>query len=385
MVKEKEKPVKAGKLSITQLKDLLNKKAGITVAHDLQQDTPTMVKQWISTGSTWLDSIICRGKKAGIPVGKIVEIAGLEATGKSYEAAQIAGNAQKMGITPVYFDSESAIDPTFLTKAGCNLDNLLYINATSVEATLEYIEELLKNAPNQYLFIWDSLAMTPTISDVEGDFNPQSTMAVKARVLSKGFAKLILPIAESQSTLLILNQLKQNLTGDGNPKYWTIEQKYFAPGGKTPAFAYSLRIWLTQPKGKDDYVNDEKGFRIGSSVKATIIKSRFGSQGRKCEFKILWGDKVGVLDDESLFEAVQASPHLATGSWNTLKFTDGTETKFRTDDFGLNMKEPKFRARIMELVEEEVVQKFDRREASASSFYENELEIDKDELSETEA
>ena len=101
----------AGKLSISQMRDLINKKAGIEVAHNLTEDNPTEVTDWISTGSRWLDSIICRGKLAGVPVGKIVEIAGLEATGKSYMAAQIAANAQKQGIDVIYFDSESAIDP----------------------------------------------------------------------------------------------------------------------------------------------------------------------------------------------------------------------------------------------------------------------------------
>ena len=87
---------KPGKLSIAELKNMLNKKASLNVAHDLQNDTPTLVRSWIPTGSTWLDSIICRGKKAGLPVGKIIELAGLESTGKSFMAAQIAANAQKM-------------------------------------------------------------------------------------------------------------------------------------------------------------------------------------------------------------------------------------------------------------------------------------------------
>lgn len=371
----KEQVTKPGKLSISDLKTMLNKKAGINVAHDLQKDTPTLVKQWIPTGSTWLDSIICRGKKAGIPVGKIVELAGLEATGKSYMAAQIAGNAQKMGMIPVYFDSESAIDPSFLEKAGCDLNNILYIQAVSVESVLEQIEELIKNATNQYLFIWDSLANTPTNSDNEGDFNPQSSMSVKPRVMSKGFAKLTIPIAESQSTLLILNQLKTQITRpDGaapDPKYWTTEQKYFAPGGKAPAFAYSLRIWLTQPKSKDDYVNDSKGFRIGSTVSAKLIKSRFGSQGRSCEFKILWGDIVGILDEESLWDAIQSSPAVTSGAWCSIKMADGVEKKFRVDEFVTLMRnEPKFKARVLELVDEEVIQKFDKREGTADQYYE---------------
>ena len=104
---------------------------------------------------------------------KVTEIAGLEATGKSYMAAQIAANAQKTGKLIVYFDSESAIDPVFLEQAGCDLERLMYIQASSVEFVLETVEELLGAAANEQLvFIWDSLALTPSVSDVEGDFNP---------------------------------------------------------------------------------------------------------------------------------------------------------------------------------------------------------------------
>ena len=115
----KAKTGKAGRLSPAEMRSMINKSTGMNVAHDLRETNPTEVVEWIPTGSRWLDSIICRGKSAGIPVGKIVEIAGLESTGKSYMAAQIAANAQKMGMDVVYFDSESAIDPQFLEKAGC--------------------------------------------------------------------------------------------------------------------------------------------------------------------------------------------------------------------------------------------------------------------------
>ena len=139
----KKKAKKLGRLSIGEMRNLINKKAGMEVAFDLTKENPTQVKDWIPTGSRWLDSIICRGKPAGIPVGKIVEIAGLEGSGKSYMAAQIAANAQKMGIDVVYFDAESAIDPDFLASAGCDVDNLLYLQPPSVEYVLETIEELL--------------------------------------------------------------------------------------------------------------------------------------------------------------------------------------------------------------------------------------------------
>ena len=185
----------AGKVSIGDLRSLINKTSGMDVAYNLKDENPTEVKEWVPTGSRWLNSIICRGKLAGIPVGKISEIAGLEATGKSFMAAQIAGNAQKMGMTVIYMDAESAIDPTFLERAGCDLEELIYVQVQSVEQVLETIESILNTGAERTLFIWDSLALTPSISDVEGDFNPQSSMAVKPRILAKGMSKLTVPIS----------------------------------------------------------------------------------------------------------------------------------------------------------------------------------------------
>jgi recombination protein RecA len=208
MAVKKTTTTKNGKLSIAQLKDIINKKAGNEVAFNLVDDNPTDVSEWIPTGSRWLDSIICKGKMAGIPVGKITEIAGLSASGKSYMAAQIAANAQKQGIDVIYFDSESALDSDFLANAGCNVENILYVQAQSVEFVLETIEELLGQNDNKMLFVWDSLALTPANADLEGDFNPLSTMAQKPRILSKGMSKLVQPIANKHSTLLVLNQLK---------------------------------------------------------------------------------------------------------------------------------------------------------------------------------
>lgn len=365
------KNTKAGKLSLTDMRALINKRAGINVAHNLTEENPTEVKTWIPTGSRWLDSIISRGRLSGVPVGKIVEIAGLESTGKSYMAAQIAANAQKMGIDVIYFDSESAIDPVFLEKTGCDLNSLLYVQAASVEFVLETIEDLLINNDNRMLFIWDSLALTPAISDIEGDFNPQSSMAVKARILAKGMSKLTVPIANSQSTFLVLNQLKSNITRSPSEAMTT---PYVTPGGKAMIYAYSLRIWLTGRKAKASFVTDESGFRIGSEVKVKLEKSRFGTQGRQCNFKILWGtEEIGIQDDESLFDAIASSPNLVrTGAWYTLLDDSGNAlgAKFQAAKWTERLQEKDFRARVHEIMDEEVIHKFDKRIGEASDFYE---------------
>ena len=363
---------KAGKLSMSDMRSLINKKAGMSVAHDLTNNNPTEVKDWIPTGSRWLDSIICRGKLTGIPVGKVVEVAGLEATGKSYMAAQIAANAQKMGMDVIYFDSESAIDPTFLERTGCDLENLLYIQAQSVEFVLETIEDLLANNENRMLFIWDSLALTPSVSDVEGDFTPLSSMAVKARILAKGMSKLTVPIANSQSTFLVLNQLKTNITRSPSE---ALVEPYMTPGGKAMIYAYSLRIWLTGRKSKASYVLDERGFRVGSEVKATLKKSRFGTQGRQASFKILWGEQIGVQDEESWFEAIKGSEHLKqSGAWYTLLYKDGSEDKFQPSKWKNMLTNEKFRDRVLDIMDEEVILKFDKRQGEAADFYDIESE-----------
>jgi len=363
---------KAGKLSMSDMRGLINKKAGMSVAHDLTEANPTEVKDWIPTGSRWLDSIVCRGQLTGIPVGKVVEIAGLESTGKSYMAAQVAANAQNMGIDVIYFDSESAIDPTFLERTGCDLESLLYVQAQSVEFVLETIEDLLANNDNRMLFIWDSLALTPSVSDVEGDFNPLSSMAVKARILAKGMSKLTVPIANSQSTFLVLNQLKTNITR--SPSEAMVEP-YMTPGGKAMIYSYSLRIWLTGRKAKASFVLDERGFRVGSEIKATLKKSRFGTQGRQASFKILWGDNIGIQDEESWFEAIKGSDYLKqSGAWYSLQYKDGTEEKFQPSKWKNMLTNQKFRDRVLNIMDEEVILKFDKRQGEASDFYDIENE-----------
>jgi recombination protein RecA len=368
----KAKQTKVGRVSLQDLMSLVNKKAGRNVAHDLTGENPTAVKEWIPTGSRWLDSIVCKGRVAGIPVGKITEIAGLESTGKSYLAAQIAANAQKTGKMIVYFDSESAIDPDFLERAGCNLGRLMYVQASSVEFVLETVEELLGATEEQLLFIWDSLALTPSVSDVEGDFNPQSSMAVKARILAKGMSKLIIPIADKQATFVVLNQLKTNIPSGPNARIIAMTTPYMTPGGKAMHYSYSLRIWLTGRKAKASFIEDDKGFRIGSEVKVKLEKSRFGTQGRTCAFRILWGtENIGIRDEESWFDAVKGSNHLTSGgAWYTLKMPEGYEKKFQPSKWTeLLQTDEEFKTNILKLMEQEVVQKFDKREGTADQFY----------------
>jgi recombination protein RecA len=371
----KLKEVKAGKVDVSELRKALNSKLKGAV-YDLREENPTDVKQWISTGSTWLDGIVAKGKMGGIPVGKIIEIAGIQATGKSFLAAQIAGNAQKQGITAVYFDAESALNSEFLEKAGCDLENLIYVQPPDLESVFETMETLMAASEDKFLFIIDSLAATPTKVDIEGTFNPNERIGVKAALLAKAFQKITTPLAQRECTLIILNQLKVNIKATSEApmggKYLTDSQKYNTPGGSSPDFFTSLRIWLTKSFAKDSMVYDDKGYQVGSYVKARIEKSRFGTQNRVAEFKILWGDTVGVMNEESILEAIKGkTEHLETGTWNKLAYADGTVEKWQGLEEGfvnLMKTNEKFKNRVMEIFDYEVIQKFDKKLGNAKDF-----------------
>jgi recombination protein RecA len=358
-----------GKLSIDDFRQLLNKKSGTEVAK-LASEANSEVTEWIPTGSTWLDSIICQGKLGGIPVGRISEIAGLESTGKSYMAAQIAANAQKQGIKVFYFDSEKALTPAFLANSGINIEEMLVLKPESVEFVLETIESILAMDDSKKLFIWDSLAFTPSNRDLEGDYNPQSSMAVKPRILSLGMSKLVSQFESHQATLLILNQLKTNITSSVAEAMTT---PYFTPGGKALNYSYSLRIWLTGRKAKASFVEDDKGFRVGSEVKAKIEKSRFGTQGRVCTFKIIWGDdtRIGVQDEESILEALKEKGlAIRSGAWYTIKYSDGSEDRFQAAKWIEELKNSEEKKeKVMKLFYEETIEKFEKKEGDAAAHY----------------
>jgi recombination protein RecA len=362
---------KTGSVSMGDMMKRMNKKYGMQVAHNLDEENPTEVKGWIPTGSRWLDSIICKGDRTGIPIGKVTEIAGLSATGKSYMAACIAANAQKMGNYVVYFDSESAIDPSFLRKAGIDTspENFMYIQAITIEQVLEMIEDFIA-MDTPMLFVWDSIANTPTESDREGDFNPNSSVGKVARTLSLGLKKITVPLANAGCTLLALNQLKTKIPKTHAEKIEAMSEPYTTPGGKSMVYAASLRIWLTKRKSKSAFVTDENGFTIGSEVKATLKKSRFGTERRQCTFQISWGDdEVRIMDEESWFEAVKGSEFIKqSGAWYALVYGDGTEQKFQATRWLDYMEDQKFKDRILELMDIEVIGKYKDRQGDITAF-----------------
>ena len=175
-----------------------------------------------------------------------------------------------------------------------------------------------------------------------------------------------------------MNQLKTNISMNIAEAMTT---PWFTPGGKALIYSYSLRIWLTDRKAKASFILDDLGYRIGTEVKARIKKSRFGTQGRQSTFKILWaGEDVRICDEESWFEAIRGSDQLKLSkSWNALSMGNGEEIKFQKNSWLEQLENPKFRKRVLEIMDSEIIRKFDERTGDASNFY----DIDSDETPET--
>ncbi len=372
--KETSEDVQQDKMAIVEerIKNM-KKKYGNWSAGIISEENWPDVKEWISTGSTWLDSIIKEGVgKAGYCTGRVNLLAGLSGTGKSYLSAVAVKNAQAMGFTCLYFDSEMSADSKFMADLGVNTKELIYVGLQDVEMFFEVLEDWLKTDLKLFV-VWDSVANTKPREAEDKGYNPGATMALKARTISNGFAKIFAKLIEKQPTILICNQLKRNLD-----QMSAMVEPWVTPGGETIKYVSSLSIYLTTRKSKAGRVLGPGDNQIGSEVKAKIVKSRFGSLNRECGFKIVWnGPGKGIMDEESWFEAIQPSDYLqSSGAWYSL-FKDDSRSpdkafKFQRTNFEEMLKEnPEFRARVLWVIQEELVDLFKQKGSSerAKKFY----------------
>jgi recombination protein RecA len=197
------------------IKDL-NKEFGQRVAYNLSEDeAPTVVKRWISTGSIQLNYAIRNALGGGYPEGRIIEISGLPSSGKSHLAYHAAAVTQSLGGLVVYVDTENATPIQKLRHMGIDISKrFVYCDTHCTEEVFAIIESTVtkakqlvdKNVP--ILVIWDSVAASSPKAELEGDYD-QNTVGLQARVLSKGFRKITGVIGQNHVTLICINQLRE--------------------------------------------------------------------------------------------------------------------------------------------------------------------------------
>jgi len=290
-----------------------SQKDGTEVACFLNDlEDPQMVPEWISTGSAILDLAISNRKDGGLPVGRIVELNGLEGTGKSLIAAHILANTQKKGGIGVMIDTEFAAAPAFWKAVGVNLSSMVYSRLYTVEAIFEKIEEVIgvvrKSSKDRCAtIIVDSLAAASCASEMASDHGQIGYNTAKSIIISQALRKITGLIGNQRILVVFTNQLRMNMSAVAFGDKWVV------PGGKAMGYHCSIRIRLSnagQVKNSDKVV-------IGNSCKAVVTKNRLGPPKRMAVFEILFDS--GIQDLKSWLEFMK-DHGLITGTAKQWKF-----------------------------------------------------------------
>lgn len=292
---------------------------------------PTNVEGWISTGAAMLDVAISNRPYGGLPVGRIIEVTGLEASGKSLLSAHSLAETQKQGGIAVLIDTETAVSREFLEAIGVDVSKLLYVSADTVEAIFEYIETIIEKVRSaskdkMVTIVVDSVAAASTKKELEADYGKDGYATDKAIILSKAMRKITNMIGREKITLIFTNQLRQKMNAMPFSDPWTTS------GGKALAFHASVRIRLKNLGMIKVKVNGNDRV-VGIKCRAQIVKNRMGPPLRAADFDIFF--ERGIDNYGSWLQVMKDNDLVAqAGAWYTYTDIDTGEIfKFQSKDW----------------------------------------------------
>jgi recombination protein RecA len=251
----------------------------------------------IPTGSLALDAALGVG---GIPRGRVVEIYGPEASGKTTLALHIIAEAQQRGGIAAFIDAEHALDPIYAQQLGVQTATLFVSQPDTGEQALEIVDILVRSGAFDVIVV-DSVAALVPRAELEGEMG-EAPMGMQARLMSQGLRKLTAVMSKARTSVIFLNQLRQKLgVVFGNPETTT--------GGNALKFYASVRLDIrrTNVLKQGDNV-------IGSRTRVRIVKNKLAPPFRQAEFDILYGEGIARLN-ELLDLAVDQGLIAKSGTW----------------------------------------------------------------------